>query len=445
MTSKPVYLINKDASYRLDSVRKPAEHLVCITMPSLARKTQQWLITDDRLITTLDGSQALTFQSPNKLILQPPRNNDNSQKWLISKQGVLQCELNKYSWQSEEDNIFALSLPPDFSDGVVCRTPFSPSTPLENEKWTVEYVDGSGSANDLLEEIKDYRTKIIKRDALPKGESYGSRFDFNPATYPRQNRTYKEPRIATVFTGKHVWTAPENVYISWENLAADTIYQRQRMIKILRQQSYELDSTLPPIYPGRSRSDSSYQYLRDWREKNDKKYYSSYYGQSVIHLHRYLTKVTGIWCCIEANHPSYGFVRFRGFTSLKFETNDGNFLVSPRLYLVSNMYNLCPYALDQNWYYYHTGAERNLAVGQQVVFPNHFFQQRYSSSRQNFQGTLKEKQIVTLEASPDHEIVGFHGYSSTAPRFRSSQFSMITQLGIYERPVSKKVDIERYS
>ncbi len=439
MTSKAIYLINKDAGYRLDSVRKPTEKgLVCITMPSLARKTQQWLITDDRLITTLDGSQALTFQAPNKLILQPIRN-DNSQKWLISKQGVLQCELNKYSLQSEEDNIFDLSLPPDFSDGVVCKTPFKPSAPLENEKWTVEYVDGSGSANDLLEPIKDYRTKIVKRDALPKGENYGSRFDFNPATYfgtGGQNRTYKEPRIATIFLGRSPWTAPQSVRVSWANLADDTPYQRHRMIDLLRQQSHESDCTLPPIRPGRSRSDVSYQYLRDYKEVPS-------YRQPVIHLQRYLTKVTGIWCCIEANYRNIGFVRFRGFTSLTFEANDGNFLISPRLLFVHSMYNLCPYALDQNYYYYHTGAERNLAVGQQVVFPNHFFQQRGGSS-QNFKGTLKEKKIVTLEASPNHEIVSFHGYSATAPGFRSSQFSMITQLGIYERPVSKKVEIARY-
>ncbi|NEP10799.1 MAG: hypothetical protein F6K14_11395 [Symploca sp. SIO2C1] len=441
MTSKPVYLINKDAGYRLDSVRKPAEHLVCITMPSLARKTQQWLINDDRLITTVDGSQALTFQAPNKLILQPPRNNDNSQKWLISKQGVLQCELNKYSLQSEEDNIFDLSLPPDFSDGVVCQTPFKPSAPFENEKWTVEYVDGSGSANDLLEPIKDYRTKIVKRDALPKGENYGSRFDFNPATYfgtGGQNRTYKEPRIAAIFMGRSSWTAPQSVRVSWANLADDTPYQRHRMIDLLRQQSHESDSTLPPIRPGRSRSDVSYQYLRDYQECR-----SSSYRQSAIHLQRYLTKVTGIWCCIEANHPSYGFVRFRGFTSLTFEANDGNFLVSPRLLFVHSMYNLCPYALDYNYYYYHTGAEQNLAVGKQVIFPNHFFQQRGGSS-QNFKGTLKEKKIVTLEASSGYEIVGFHGYSDNLLRSRKSYFSMISQLGIYERPVSKNVEIARY-
>ncbi|NEQ68655.1 MAG: hypothetical protein F6K21_24770 [Symploca sp. SIO2D2] len=444
MTSKPVYLINKDASYRLDSERKPGENKVCVTMPSLARNTQQWLITDDRLITTLNGSQALTFQAPNQLTLEPPRNNDKSQKWVISKEGVLQCELNKYSLQSEEDYIFDLSLPPDFSDSVVCRTPFSPSTPLENEKWTVEYVDGSGSANDLLEPTKivDYRSLITKKgDAEPKNyRCFGSRdagsFDYNPA---RLARLLKEPRILSINTFGRFGRFPSYMRPYWRNLSDETPAQRQAMLKLL---GYTEDDTFSAT-----------------QVYSSTKYYSAHpttrqhAENSSINVKKYLTKVTGIWCCIEMDKkqrtapyypPTYVVpypATFCGFTSLKFETNDGSFLLSPSPFLCfdSNSNNMgCPYVKDttdlSNRTYNSSNVENRVGIGQTVVLP----------FRTSFTGTLKEKQIVTLEADAGYEIVGFYGrMSQSSGLFR--QQKTISQLGIYQRPVSKKVDIERYS
>ncbi|NEQ71453.1 MAG: ricin-type beta-trefoil lectin domain protein, partial [Symploca sp. SIO2D2] len=229
MTSKPVYLINKDASYRLDSERIPGEKFICLTMASLARSTQQWLITDDRLITTLDGSQALTFQA-GKLTLQPPRNNDKSQKWIITKEGVLQCELNNYSLQSEPLITISPFLPLDVAQSVVFRTSSSTSTPLENEKWTVEYVDGSGSANDLLEKKKivDYRPLIAKKgDAEPKnyrcsGSHGGPSFDYNPAKVSFQGKFYKEPRISRiVYTRQPFPFIPLYLKLNWQELYAE--------------------------------------------------------------------------------------------------------------------------------------------------------------------------------------------------------------------------------
>ncbi len=445
MSSKPVYLINKEGFYRLDSVRKPGEHLVCVTIPSLARSTQQWLITNDRLITTLDGSQALTFQAPNQLILQPPRNNDKSQKWLISKEGVLQCELNKSALQSEEDFIFDLSLPPDFSDGVVCQAPFSSSTPHENEKWTVEYVDGSGSANDLLEpkKIVDYRSLIAKKgDAEPKnyrcyGSHGGPSFDYNPAKVSYQGKFYKEPRISRiVYTRKPFPFIPMYLRLGWEDLYADTDVQR----KLIRD---KLGDEYGYFYPLSGGSRCSYTTSREQQ--------LSVTGS--INIKKYLTKVTGIWCCIEAHRKqanyrvrgsisnNYPAITFCGFTSLKFEANDGSFLLSPTpeaaCHSDTSSNNMaCPYRMNPGDYSLHYSASNvgnRMRVGQTVPIP-------YSPGQT---GTLKEKHIVTLEADPGYEIVGFYGRTVYSDYYR--RYKTISQLGIYQRPASTDVDLSRYS
>jgi len=445
MTSKPVYLINKDASYRLDSERKPGENQVCVTMPSLARNTQQWLITDDRLITTLNGSQALTFQAPDQLTLEPPRNNDKSQKWVISKEGVLQCELNQYSWQSEEDYIFDLSLPPDFSDSVVCRTPSSPSAPRENEKWTVEYVDGSGSANDLLEKKKivDYRPLIAKKgDAEPKnyrcyGSHGGPSFDYNPAKVSYGGKFYKEPRISRiVYTRKPFPFIPLYLKLNWQELYADTDVQR----KLVRDKLGDEYGYFQPLSGG---SRCSYTTSRE----------QQLWDRGSINIKKYLTKVTGIWCCIEAHRKqanyrvrgsisnNYPAITFCGFTSLKFEANDGSFLLSPTpeaaCHSDTSSNNMaCPYRMNPGDYSLHYSASNvgnRMRVGQTVPIP-------YSPGQT---GTLKDKHIVILEADPGYEIVGFYGRTSYSDYYR--RYKTISQLGIYQRPASTDVDLARYS
>jgi len=445
MTSKPVYLINKDASYRLDSERIPGEQFICLTMASLARSTQQWLITDDRLITTLDGSQALTFQA-GKLTLQPPRNNDKSQKWIITKEGVLQCELNNYSLQSEPLITISPFLPFNVAQSVVFRTSSSTSAPLENEKWTVEYVDGSGSANDLLEKKKivDYRPLIAKKgDAEPKnyrcfGSNDAGSFDYNPAKVFSQGKFYKEPRINfIVYTWKSSPYMPLFLKLTWQDLYADTEIQRKR----IRDKLGEKNGYFHPLYGG------SQCYYTNSREQQ-------LWDTGSINIKKYLTKITGIWCCIEGHRQQANYrgrgrisndfssVTFCGFTSLKFEANDGSFLLSPPPEAVchsdASSNNMgCPYRMnpgDHSLHYSASNVGNRVSIGQTVPLP-------YNRA---LTGTLKDKHIVILEADPGYEIVGFYGRMSRARAFYQ-RYKTISQLGIYQRPASTDVDLARYS
>ncbi|NER97647.1 MAG: hypothetical protein F6J86_28015 [Symploca sp. SIO1B1] len=399
MSTKAIKIINKEQGFLLDSNREGKE-VICVVNPEVAKTetkvtdTQKWLITDEGLITTLDGSQALTFQPPYQVNLQPIKQS-YSQKWALNDQGILKCRLNYHALETIEDYI-EQELPDfsetnEFSDNVVCDELHYLSDEEQIEpcqQWELRYIDDDQLCNDLLkpqplavgsEPTPDYSIK--KLEPLPPAAQQGEvqttgTFDALPPDY------YPEPRLKGLKFYSNRCPISYVPQLFWQELSVDIPEICNDVCHLLSLGDRD-DTNTEANAPDK---------VDDLRRE--------------IALEKHFTKITGVW--IHAETTQGQRLEFSGFHTLKFEANDGSYLEIP---------SSSP--LDK------------VAVGdsfQLLTLP----------------AKLLEKQLVTLEAPEGCEIVGLHGTYTTfagdianAPlQQRSAYQYFLLNLGIYVRQAS---------